>query len=306
MGRLDRNLVAAAGLAALAVWLPGVRADRPRHAEPRASGADPVVSRSDRSAARAGERRESTAIRRGGASTIADAPVDSVSIGLVNRGALSDARELPVEGSGYVVPEPWRSRGLRYGTDELVRLVTRAAARVAREQPGGQLAVADLSKEHGGTAANHRSHQSGRDVDLVFYALSRDGSPLAPDGRMPGYSPDGRASERRGRERYFDLPRNWALVRALLEDREATVIHIFVSRRVRSWLLAYAQVSGEPAALVERASHILSRPTDVGGHNDHMHVRIACGSDDVTLGGCGERLAEQHRERGYIRLSSPD
>jgi penicillin-insensitive murein endopeptidase len=227
---------------------------------------------------------------------------DSVSCGAANRGALYGAVLLPRAGVGYVTPEPWWSRGRRYGTAELVGLIMRAAATVEQQHPGGLLGVADLSAENGGVIAGHRSHQSGRDVDLVFYALDPAGSPFAPDQHMAYYGHSGAGQYARApsfsreiAERYFDLGRNWALVRALLTDGESEVEHIFVSSRVRHWLLDYARQIGEPEDLVMRAARVLRKPKGVDGHNDHMHVRVRCSQDDENLGECRNENARRPR-----------
>ena len=52
----------------------------------------------------------------------------SVSCGWPHRGRLLNPAVMPRRGYGFVIPEPWRTRGLRYGTDELVGLLKRAAA----------------------------------------------------------------------------------------------------------------------------------------------------------------------------------
>lgn len=235
---------------------------------------------------------------------------DSVSCGAANRGALYDAVLLPREGAGYVTPEPWWSRGRRYGTEELVGLIARAAARVAAEHPGGLLGVADLSAENGGAIAGHRSHQSGRDADLVFYALDPAGKPFSPDQHMAYYTRSGMGRWARApsftrdiAERYFDLARNWALVRAMLTDAEADVEHIFVSARVRRWLLGYARQIGEPEELVNRAARVLRHPRGVDGHNDHMHVRVRCSADDEELGRCRNVNASRPRRARRWRSS---
>jgi penicillin-insensitive murein endopeptidase len=231
-----------------------------------------------------------------------DAWPDSVSCGAANRGALYGAVLLPRAGAGYVTPEPWWSRGRRYGTAELVGLIMRAAATVEQRHPGGLLGVADLSDENGGVIAGHRSHQSGRDVDLVFYALDPAGSPFPPDQHMAYYGRSGAGQyarapsfEREIAERYFDLQRNWALVRALLTDAESEVEHIFVSSRVRRWLLDYARQIGEPEDLVMRAARVLRKPKGVDGHNDHLHVRVRCSQDDEARGDCRNENARRPR-----------
>lgn len=236
----------------------------------------------------------------------------SVSCGSANRGALAHGVELPDEGHGWVRPEPWRSRGLRYGTAELVGLIERAAATVEAEHPGALVGVADMSRAGGGHLPGHRSHQSGRDVDLVYYAVDADGRPMRPDEHMAYYDRRGRAVYARLPvwtpripERYFDRARNWALVKALLTDPEVAVERIFVSPRIERWLIEEARARGEDPELVARAQRTLLRPTDSDDHNDHLHVRVACSEDDVSDGRCRDWLAprksRRHKHRARVR-----
>lgn len=236
---------------------------------------------------------------------------NSISCGSANRGSLRSAAELPRQGQGFEIPEPWWSRDRRFGTDELVDVIKRTAAHVAEKHPGAVLGVADLSQERGGAISSHRSHQSGRDADLIFYALDAQGQPFRPDNHMAYYSRSGRAHYAKApkyarpiTERFFDLPRNWALVKALMTDERVTVEHMFVSRRIRRWLLRYAEKSGEDPELVKRASRILKRPASTGGHNDHMHIRVSCTSDDQALGRCKNRIA-RGRRKFYSRIRCP-
>lgn len=244
-------------------------------------------------------------------------PESSVSCGWPNRGALAHAAELPLDGIGFRVPGPWRARGLHFGTEELVGLVERAASTVAAEHPGAVLGVADLSRRDGGAVPRHLSHQSGRDADLIYYALDDEGEPMDPDGYMAYYKASGRATyahspdwERHIPPRSFDVERNWALVKALLTDPQVEVIRIFVSNRVKHWLLRYARQRGEPEDLVHRARKILLRPSKVGGHNDHMHVRIECSARDEILGRCRRRSTRSprhgHKWRGGMTCPRPE
>ena len=254
----------------------------------------------------------------GGQLEIADEPAwpaspydDGVSCGAPNRGALYGGVAMPRFGHGFVIPDPWWARNRQYGTRGLVGLVMRAAAQVKAQHPGGVLGVADISAPGGGKIRGHRSHQSGRDVDLLYYALHPDGQPFAPDGHMPHYSRSGMARYARAptfvrdiARRYFDLARNWTLVKAMLTDEEVEVDHIFVSTRVRRWLLTYAREIGEPEYVVASAARVLRRPRNGEDHNDHMHVRIACSSDDITHGRCRDVAAQskrRHRRRRAVR-----
>jgi penicillin-insensitive murein DD-endopeptidase len=237
---------------------------------------------------------------------------DSVSCGCANRGALAGGIELAVQGFAHVIPEPWAARGHRFATAELVGALERASAAVSIAHPGAVLGVADPSAEHGGALPGHRSHQSGRDADLLFYALDPDGNPMPPDGYMPVYTRTGRASYARAPqwtrnipERYFDLARNWALVRALLTDPEVEVDRIFVSHRIRRWLLDYAEERGEPEELRQRAALALRRPSKAASHDDHLHLRIKCSADDITAGRCNDDPAPRKKRKYHTRIRCP-
>ncbi|MCP4445389.1 MAG: hypothetical protein GY811_08600 [Myxococcales bacterium] len=240
---------------------------------------------------------------------------DSISCGSTNRGALSDAAMLPTRGHGFVMAEPWRSRGTRFGTLELVKLIAQSSSDVAFQYKDSQLSVADMSHEHGGPLAMHRSHQNGRDVDLIYYAMDAEGRPFYPDSHMAYYSREGQATYAKSPrfvkdipERYFDLKRNWALVRAMMTSENANVEHIFVSPRVKRWLLTYAREVKESASILKMATHILHAPRDVKGHNDHMHVRIGCSEEDVDAGRCRQASAPKPRrsKRWYRRVRCPN
>src|SRR5688572_8441793 len=70
------------------------------------------------------------------------APQVGGSIGMPHRGVLTRAVELPRRGEGYV----WlRNDDRHYGVPRFVEAIERAAAKVARDRPGGVLAVGDLS-----------------------------------------------------------------------------------------------------------------------------------------------------------------
>lgn len=239
---------------------------------------------------------------------------DSVSCGSTNRGGLSDAAMLPTTGHGFVMAEPWRSRGTRYGTVELVNLIEQSSSDVATLYEGSQLSVADMSNEHGGPLAMHRSHQSGRDVDLIYYAMDADGNPFYPDSHMAYYSSKGQATYAKSPsfvknipERYFDLKRNWTLVKSMVLNPTVEVEHIFVSPRVKRWLMAYAKQTSEGADVLKLANRVLHAPKDVKGHNDHMHVRIGCSKADVAEGRCRKASAPKPRKsrRWYRRVRCP-
>jgi penicillin-insensitive murein endopeptidase len=212
----------------------------------------------------------------------------SIARGYSNDGHLVDGVRLPQRGDGYMVPSLWWQRGNNWGTDELVSLVVRAARRVERESPGAMLYVGDFSPQAGGSKATawHRSHQTGRDGDLIFYALDAQGRPQPVPHGMYRFGDDGWT---RGQPRLqFDVVHEWMLVRALLEDPVVDVQHLFISAPLRQMLLDHAAELGEPRELIERARLVLQQPIDALPHDDHLHVRIFCPVSDRVLG-CKDR-----------------
>lgn len=197
----------------------------------------------------------------------------SLSVGRHNRGRLLRGHEL-VESESLRFKAG--STEARFGTDELVGLLERAAHAVITRSPGSRLTVGDLSRRRGGRFSPHRSHQSGRDVDLAFYTTDPDGAPLPLD-RFFDFRRD--LTVRGHDEIHFDLVRNWQLVEALVTD-EVPVQWIFVSRSIRARLLEEGARQGASADALTRADAILSQPSHGGLHNDQFHVRIYCPASD--------------------------
>lgn len=162
----------------------------------------------------------------------------------------------------------------RWGTEELVGMVQRAAERVRRVHPRSVMSVGDLSRREGGRMRPHLSHRNGRDVDLGFY-LRRGEAPARADrfvrirrsGTGNGYT--------------FDDARNWALVTAMLTDERAEVEAILVAEHLERRLLAEARRQGAPDFLYQRARLVMYQPRRGGKHDDHFHVRIRCPADDL-------------------------
>ena len=223
----------------------------------------------------------------------------SVSVGSFNRGSLRRGGHLPAKGEGFVVPPLWAARDASWATDELVQAISRSARRVRREYPGAVLSVGDLSLRGGGDSVLHRSHENGRDADLIFYAVDENQRPAPPADSMPRYSPiDLRARDPGPQEhgvvfgpfspRWFDVPRNWALVRALLSQPDAEIQYLFCNARLKERMLQRAEEIGEDPDLIDRARELLRQPGDSLPHDDHLHVRIYCAADDRPLG-CSDK-----------------
>jgi penicillin-insensitive murein DD-endopeptidase len=198
----------------------------------------------------------------------------TVSWGPTNDGVLIDGRRLPMSGDGFVVPARWRARGSQWGTDELVGLITAVGHTIAIELPHARVAVADLSIAGGGISPYHRSHQTGRDADLLFFVRDVAGHPIeAVD--MRHFDADGWTVDPGPRLR-FDAARTWQLVRALLSADGPGIEHLFIYAPLRDQVLDYARASGEPESLIGWAGDVMSQPSDSAPHDDHLHVRVFC------------------------------
>jgi penicillin-insensitive murein DD-endopeptidase len=233
----------------------------------------------------------------------------SISVGPSNRGFILSAGRLPDVGDGFVVHETWRTRGLRYGTDEMIDLLIETARRM-KSFRGGPLAIGDLSYPAGRDASpHHRSHQNGRDVDLLLFLVDAKGRPLPslemlilePDGKvaLPGVKTEFSAVRQAALEAgaKLDTARTWQLVKILLSARATEVQWIFLSEPLILLVLEHARLQNEPDDLIANVRARMMQPSPKAPHNDHMHVRIFCSGDDVA-NGCSEIEGSSAQSRG--------
>src|SRR5262249_5725378 len=177
------------------------------------------------------------------------------SIGEPWHGRLEHARRLDA-GDGYSVRRPARS----FGAAHVIAHLRRSIAEVRALYPGvPDLAIYDISAEHGGRISDHHSHQSGLDVDVGFYTTG--------DARL-------------------DLEATWALVVAFARTAAVAdgVEIIFLDYGVQRRLYDYAHAPGTPAADLDA---LLQYPHGDGAmtglvrhwpnHADHLHVRFKPG-----------------------------
>ncbi len=208
----------------------------------------------------------------------------SISVGKPSHGYLLEGSRIPDHGPGFTTRKVWLDRQNRYGTDELVDLVMGVARRMQAHVKDVKLVVADLSAKGGGMggiSAFHRSHQSGRDADLLPYMRDAEGKPFEPDA-MHKFDWRGRASDGSGVT--LDVPRTWLLVKELVSSPEAPVQYIFMYEPLAQMLIDHAKQIGEPLAVIIKARRALRQPGDSARHDDHMHVRVYCSADDRAYG----------------------
>ncbi len=207
-------------------------------------------------------------------------------IGVPNRGVLTESEELPVKGEGFVRYRPQSSH--YFGRPRLVRALEAAAADVARQTPGGApLSIGDLSAKTGGRIPGHDSHRTGRDVDLLFLVTTPEGASVPSPGFVR-FEGDGLARvQGTGDFVRIDVDREWRLLRSLLTSPEVGVQFMFVCHEVEALLIDHARALGEPDALIWQAETVMLEPSDSLRHDDHVHLRIACSPDEGVAGCSG-------------------
>lgn len=192
-----------------------------------------------------------------------DAPRDpvaaaavSLSIGSPDAGLLVNPVAMP-EGPFWTIRNPVET----YGTQETIDYLRIAIESVQRQFPDSpRLVVGDISRRDGGRLNRHKSHQSGRDVDLgLFHAA--------------GELDDFRAAT----PRTLDVPRTWALVKTLVTETD--VERIFLDRTLIRALLAHAREKGEdPDWLDELVGRHRNGQDAIlqheRRHQNHLHVRF--------------------------------
>jgi len=180
----------------------------------------------------------------------------SLSIGRPGSAILVNGVSLPSSPQWQVAPnaDSWGTAE----TMEAIRIAIDTVCALFPETPA--ITIGDISGPNGGRLKRHESHQGGRDVDFGFYF--KDGK-----GNWPA---SGTAAN-------LDLPRNWALVRALVARTDVELI--FLDRRIQKALYDYAAKIGEERAFLDRVFQTARGYRDavvkhLSGHRNHYHVRF--------------------------------
>ncbi len=183
------------------------------------------------------------------------ASLGSMSLGTPNAGALLNGVQA-VETPYYKPVSPSGA----WSTQETLTYLDAAIKKVHDAFPDTPpLALGDISGRRGGHSPPHISHQAGRDVDISYY-----------------YN-DGARWYARGTAKNLDLPRNWALVRALITETDVDLI--LIDHSIQALLERYALEQGEDAAWlagVFRGVPGRLRPIirHAPGHATHIHIRF--------------------------------
>ena len=197
-------------------------------------------------------------------------PGDALARGRPGAGHLEHALRLPPS-PDYVVRCPAHAHASSSTAHELMQ-----ALASFRNHSGyrGELVVGDLSQAGGGRYGPHRSHQSGRDVDLWLpisggtyrRGCVRCGTDLCrPDARD------------------VDWRATWQLIQALAA--RGTAQDIFLAWELHPQLRRAAHELGAPTLELDRTIQhpVRGRATLVkhaAGHTHHLHVRFRCPQGD--------------------------
>ncbi|MFO7566903.1 MAG: penicillin-insensitive murein endopeptidase [Enhygromyxa sp.] len=201
-------------------------------------------------------------------------PKTGQSRGRVDQGSLAQPDQLP-ESRAYHLRRPPRT----FATAHLIEHTQRAVEAVhALGIAKHELAIGDLSDQDGGPLEGHRTHQSGRDVDLGFYFVQRPKD-------YPEQFVEGSADK-------LDVDATWALLEHLVltADQPGGVELIYLDYDIQRLLYPAAQRDGWTA---EELGRVFEYPDGrkapgrivrhLWNHHDHLHVRFRCPPGD---GGC--------------------
>ncbi len=180
----------------------------------------------------------------------------SMSLGKPNAGALVNGVQMPA-GERWEIVSDLRA----WATQETIDYLVTAVDAVHEAHPGAhKLSIGHLSKEKGGRLYPHRSHQSGRDIDIGYY-----------------YVPEKAEWYRPATKQTLDFARSWALVKAFVVRTDVEMI--FMDRSVQKMLKAYALSLGEDPTWLDSIFQYKSRHQEpivrhTYGHKTHLHVRF--------------------------------
>jgi murein endopeptidase len=184
------------------------------------------------------------------------------SIGSPNRGKLRNGMPLP-EGPG------WRLRTHRprtYGTTNAITALVDAFSEFTERYPDGpKIRVGELARRTGGRVPPHRSHRTGRDIDIGYIFRGID---------------DGEHRWQYMNARNFDAEKNWALIDSLLKTGQVQTIYISKSLQKLLHKEAQKHLDEEQLAALFEYPRTPNSPHAViqhwRGHSNHMHVRFRC------------------------------
>lgn len=195
------------------------------------------------------------------------------SVGVPWAGHLQRASELP-SGEGWFIRRPQRA----FGTETTIELTERAITETLDAFPDEHvLAIGDISQRSGGLISQHRSHQSGRDIDVGLFYLEQ------PAGYPANFI--------HADENNLDCAATFKLLESFLAttDEDGGVQMVFLDFDVQGILYRWALDAGVSERRLERIFQYPHGRSSSDGlvrhepnHDNHMHVRFKCPATDTA------------------------
>ncbi len=203
----------------------------------------------------------------------------AISTGRPQRGKITNAVRLP-ESTLYTLKVPQHA----YGSSHAIRTHLEAIAQF-RYASGydGQLIIGGLSRRRGRTFKPHKSHQSGRDIDIFL--------PILPHVAFT-YSPN---------PHEVDWEASFELARAFAATGRTEAIYL--DRKVQRFLYEAGRNMGVSLEELDRLIEFPPRPgkdpsasavRHSADHVRHFHIRIECADNEPDC--YNERWDERHTE----------
>lgn len=213
----------------------------------------------------------------------------SASVGSPNSGSLAHAERLPPH-PGYVI----RDNARAFGTLETILWIQDAFDAVReRHERFPRLELHDISRRRGGFLRGHRSHQSGRDLDVAVYQ-NRCRNNVCGFHRVSPANLDA--------ARTYSLFEHWL--------RRGRVEAIFLDYSLQRPLYEEARRRGATREQLTRWFQYPRGRESSGGiirhyprHRDHAHVRFVCHDTDEECRAV--RYSARRRQRSAMSAMSP-
>ncbi len=189
----------------------------------------------------------------------------AMAIGYYPRGCLSGGVELPVTGPTWQVMRVSRNRN--WGHPDLIRFLEKFAPRAAKSTGWKGILVGDLAQPRGGpTPSDHKSHQTGLDVDIWFMPMPSH--VLSKDERDKIAAPNVVADNWKELNPKTWTPQHIAFIKAAADQPE--VERVLVNAAIKQEL---CRAEGK------NKSGWMAKVRPWYGHHDHIHVRLKCPAD---------------------------
>jgi hypothetical protein len=192
---------------------------------------------------------------------IISVPKTALSVGAPARGRLKNGLQLPENDPLYTIRNPDHSWGSSHMIEELQRGIAAFRRATGFDR---RILIEDMSQHGGGRFGPHKSHRSGRDVDIQLPVRAGLREDIVPDDMS-----------------LVDWDATWGMVKAFASSGQVRYIFLSRSRQVPLYRAAlragatdeeitkYLQYPhGAQDALVRHSS----------GHVKHIHVRFICAS----------------------------